>query len=117
MLLALGISGAPGAAQSAAPMNVFRSSSGCVASTVDPSVTICTPSAGQTVSSPVHIVALTNDSQTVNLMQVYIDGVKKYEVNASSLDTSLVMASGTHRLAVRASDGTIFKQVMYITVQ
>jgi hypothetical protein len=117
MLLALGINGAPGAAQSATPMHVFRSSSGCVASTVNPSVTICTPSAGQTVSSPVHIVALTTDSKTVNLMQVYIDGVKKYEVYASSLDTSLVMASGTHRLAVRASDGTIFKQVIYITVQ
>lgn len=118
MLLALGISGAPGAAQSAAPLNVFQGSSGgCVPSTVNPSVTICTPSTGQTVSSPVHIVALTTDSKTVTLMQIYVDGVKKYEVSASSLDTSLAMASGTHRLAVQAFDGTIFKQVIYITVQ
>jgi hypothetical protein len=114
MLLALGISGAPGAAQSAPPMDVFQ---GCVPSSVNPSVTICTPSAGQTVSSPVHIVAQTTDSKTVNLMQIYVDGVKKYQVYASSLDTSLAIASGTHRLAVRASDGTIFKQVIYITVQ
>jgi phosphatidylinositol-3-phosphatase len=118
MLLALGISGAPGAAQSAPPMDVFRSSSSaCAPSSVNPSVTICTPSAGQTVSSPVHIAALTTDSKTVNLMQIYVDGVKKYQVYASSLDTSLAITSGTHRLAVQASDGTIFKQVLYITVQ
>lgn len=118
MLLALGISGAPGAAQNAAPLNVFRSSSsGCVLSTLNPSVTICAPAAGQTVTSPVHIVAGTTDSNTVKLIQVYVDGAKKYEVLGSSLDTSLAMSSGSHRLAVQASDGTIFKQVIYITVQ
>jgi hypothetical protein len=118
MLLALGISGAPGAAQNSAPLNVFRSSSsGCVLSTVNPSVTICTPVAGQTVTSPVHIVAGTTDTNTVKLMQVYVDGAKKYEVLASSLDASLTMSSGSHRVAVQASDGTTFKQVIYITVQ
>ena len=118
MLLALGISGAPGAAQNAAALNVFRSSSGgCVLSTANPSVTICTPVAVQKVTSPVHIVAGTTDSKTVKWMQVYVDGAKKYEVLASSLDTSLTMSSGSHRLAVQASDGTIFKQVIYITVQ
>jgi hypothetical protein len=65
----------------------------------------------------VHIVAQTTDSKTVNLLQIYVDGVKKYQVFAGSLDTSLAMASGTHRVAVQASDGTIFKQVIYITVQ
>jgi hypothetical protein len=69
------------------------------------------------VTSPVHIVAETTDSNTVKLMQVYIDGAKKWEVFANALDTSLAMTSGSHRLAVQASDGTIFKQVIYITVQ
>jgi hypothetical protein len=50
-------------------------------------------------------------------MQVYVDGAKKGEVFANSLDISLTMSSGSHRLAVQASDGTIFKQVIYITVQ
>jgi acid phosphatase len=118
MLLALGISGAPGAAQYAPPLDVFRSSSsGCVPSTTNPSVTICTPGAGQYVTSPVHVVAETTDSNTVKLMQVYVDFVKKYEVASSSINTSLTMTSGSHRLAVQASDGTIFKQVIYITVQ
>jgi phosphatidylinositol-3-phosphatase len=118
MLLALGISGAPGAAQYAPPLDVFRSSSsGCVPSTTNPSVTICTPGAGQYVTSPVLVVAETTDSNTVKLMQVYVDFVKKYEVASSSINTSLTMTSGSHRLAVQASDGTIFKQVIYITVQ
>jgi hypothetical protein len=118
MLLALGISNAPGAAQYAPPLDVFRSSSsGCVPSSTNPSVTICTPGAGQYVTSPVHVVAETTDSKTVKLMQVYVDGVKKYEVASSSIDTSLTMTSGSHRLAVQASDGTIFKQVVYITVK
>lgn len=118
MLLALGITSAPGAAQSAAPLNVFRSSpGGCVPGSVNPSVTICAPAAGQSVTSPVHIVAQTTDSNPVKLMQIYVDGAKKWEVLANALDTSLAMTSGSHRLAVQASDGTIFKQVIYITVQ
>ena len=93
------------------------SSSSCNASTVDPSVTICTPAANATVTSPVHIVAKTTDSKPVNYIQIYVDGVKKYETSGGSLDTSLAMATGTRRLTVQASDGTIFKQTIYITVQ
>lgn len=119
MLLALGISSAPGVAQSAAPLDVFTNNSAtCVPNTANPSVTICTPRSGQTVTSPVHIVAETTDSNPVKLMQVYVDGVKKYEVGSSSLNALLAMTSGSHRLAVQALDHTtIFKDVIYITVQ
>src|SRR5438105_7863654 len=91
-------------------------SGACTLSTVSPSVTICTPTANSTVSSPVHIVAGTTDSKTVQFIQIYVDGVKKYEVKAKSLDTSLPMSAGTHRLTVQAYDGTYFKQTIYITV-
>jgi len=119
MLLALGISSAPGVAQSAAPLDVFtNNSTTCVPNTANPSVTICTPGSGQTVTSPVHIVAETTDSNPVKLMQVYVDGVKKYEVGSSSLNASLAMTSGSHRVVVQAYDNTtIFKHVIYITVQ
>ena len=80
--------------------------SACTLSTVSPSVTICTPTANATVTSPVHIVAGTTDSKTVQFIQIYVDGVKKYEIKAKSLDTSLAMAAGTHRLTVQAYDGT-----------
>src|SRR5207237_1303806 len=88
----------------------------CTLSTVSPSVTICTPTANSTVTSPVHIVAGTTDSKTVQFIQIYVDGVKKYQVSAKTLDTSLAMAAGTRRLTVQAYDGTYFKQTIFITV-
>src|SRR5437763_7144265 len=89
---------------------------GCTASTVSPSVTICTPAPNATVTSPVHVVAVTTDSKTVQFMQIYVDGVKQYQVSAKTLDTSLAMAAGTRRLTVQAYDGTYFKQTIFITV-
>src|SRR5438876_5268559 len=89
---------------------------GCTASAVNPSVTICTPASNATVTSPVHIVAVTTDSKTVQFMQIYVDGVKQYQISAKSLDTSLAMAAGTRRLTVQAYDGTYFHQTVYITV-
>ena len=52
-------------------------------------------------------------------LQIYLDGAKVYEVLASSLNTSLSMTAGTHRLTVQAADSTglIFKTTINITVQ
>src|SRR5438477_12867354 len=91
-------------------------SGACTLSTVSPSVTICMPTANSTVTSPVHIVAGTTDSKTVQFIQIYVDGVKQYEIKAKSLDTTLAMSAGTHRLTVQAYDGSYFKQTIYITV-
>src|SRR2546421_8627 len=91
-------------------------SGACTLSTVSPSVTICTPTANATVTSPVHIVAGTTDSKTVQFIQIYVDGVKKYEIKSNSLDTSLAMAAGTRRLTLQAYDGAYFHQTVYITV-
>src|SRR5438067_11874514 len=91
-------------------------SGACTLSTVSPSVSICTPAANSAVRWPVHIVAGTTDSKTVQFIQIYVDGVKKYEIKAKSLDTSLAISAGTHRLTVQAYDGTYFKQTIFITV-
>ena len=106
---------------SSSPQTVSLSGTGaspssCTLSTVSPSVTICTPAANATVSSPVSIVAGSTDSKTVTLMQIYLDGVKKYEVSGNKLNTSLAMAAGTHRLTVQAYDGAYFKSTINITV-
>jgi VCBS repeat-containing protein len=69
------------------------------------------------VSSPVSIVAGTTDSKTVQFLQIYLDGVKKYQVSGNKLNTSLAMTAATHRLTVQAYDGTYFKQTIYITVK
>ena len=102
--------------KSASAAVTVTASNSCTLSTVNPSVTICQPAANATVSSPVQIVAGTTDSKTVQFLQIYVDGVKKYEVNGKTLNTSLAMTAGTHRLTVQAYDGVYFKTTISITV-
>jgi PKD repeat protein len=76
----------------------------CTLNTTNPSVTICSPTANATVSSPVHIVAGSTNSAGVTSMKIYLDGVAKYSVASNKIDTSLVIANGTHRLTVQSFD-------------
>jgi len=95
------------------------SSAQCTLDSTSPSVTICTPSDGATVSSPVNIVAGTTDkASAVSFLQIYVDGIKQFQVNGGTLNTSLAMANGAHRVTVQAKDaaGTIFKKTVNITV-
>jgi hypothetical protein len=60
------------------------------------------------------------DSNPIKVLQIYFDGVKVYEVAASSLSTNVTMSSGvTHRLTVQAIDSTnlAFKQTIYVTAK
>jgi hypothetical protein len=94
-----------------------RRSSGCPISTVSPSVTICSPTNNSSVASPVKIAAGTTDTSTVYLMQIYVDGSKKYEVSGSTINTSVTMTAGTHRITVHAYSraNNIFKCTVYAT--
>jgi len=67
----------------------------------------------------VHVVAKSNDTNAVTLMQIYVDGAKKYEVAAASIDTNLALTAGQHRFTVQAKDktGQIFKKTILITVR
>ncbi|HEV2699694.1 MAG TPA: carboxypeptidase regulatory-like domain-containing protein [Terriglobales bacterium] len=97
----------------------FALTPSCIASTTNPSVTLCEPTANSTVLNSVHIVAKTTDSHTVTYTQVWVDGVKKYQVQANSLNTHVSMTTGvTHRVTVQALDNAsqIFKQTVYVTV-
>lgn len=91
----------------------------CTLNTASPSVTICAPTNGATVSSPVNIVAGTTDNaSTVKYLQIYIDGAKQYQVSSNQLNTSLPMSNGSHRVTVQALDaaGHIFKTTINISV-
>lgn len=90
----------------------------CPLSPVNPSVTICTPASGGTVTSPVRVVAGVTDSRRVTVLQIYLDGVKVYQVNSRTLDKSLPMAVGTRRLTVQARDSAAkwFKQTINVNV-
>jgi phospholipase C len=100
-------------------INLFATAP-CTLNTGNQTVTICKPASGATVSSPVNVVAGTTDTNTVTVIQIYVDGVDVYHVNnANQLNTSIAMSNGTHRLTVQAEDSTkaIFKSTENITVE
>src|SRR4051812_20336627 len=82
----------------------------CPLNPTDPSVTICTPANGSTVSSPVHVVAGTTSSKPVTSMWVYVDNVAVYNVKTNQVDTNLTIAGGSHTILVKAwnSAGVVF---------
>lgn len=96
-----------------------RSEAQCALNPVSPSVTICSPANGVTVTSPVSVVAGTTDTaHPVTAMKVYVDNVAVYTVQASQLSTSLSMSGGQHNITVNAwdSSGAVFKSTVIITV-
>jgi hypothetical protein len=71
-------------------------------------VTISSPASGATVSSPIKFVASAVSSTTypITAMRIYVDSVSMYTVNASSLSTSISLATGSHNVTIVAWDGT-----------
>jgi phosphatidylinositol-3-phosphatase len=91
-----------------------------VCSAATAGVTVCSPAAGGTTGTPVHVTAAATSSLApITTMRIYVDSVSKYNVDASSIDTSLVISAGTHNLVVQAWDstGAVFKNSRTITVQ
>src|SRR5579864_474300 len=84
----------------------------CTLRTLDPSVTICTPTGGN-VPSPVHVVAGSTDSNTVNAMQIYVDDKLVYQVLTNSIDTWIPLSVGNHRMQVKGWDknGAFYQNV------
>jgi hypothetical protein len=84
----------------------------CAPNPASPSVTICSPANGATVTSPVSLVAGTTDTaHPVTAMKVYLDNVVVYTAKANQLSTSLSISSGQHHITVNAwdSSGAVFK--------
>ncbi len=91
----------------------------CPLSTVDKSITICTPNDGATVTSPVNIVAgATDKTSKVTAMKIYVDNMSAYQANAAELNATISMTQGSHSVTVQAWDaaGAIFKKTITITV-
>jgi len=94
------------------------SSGTCTPSTTSPSVTICSPAAGSTVTSPFRVYALTTSSRTVTGMWAYLDSKGVASSQTNSLDAQVSAAAGSHTLRVRAWDytGFYFDKVITFTV-
>lgn len=81
-------------------------------------VTVCAPSGGSTMNSPVRFTAAAKSSLPITAMRIYIDSVSVYLTNAASLDVSLAVSLGTHNVVIQAwnSGGSVFKTPLTITV-
>jgi len=90
----------------------------CALSTVNRSVTICSPSSGSAVASPVRIIAGTTDVTPVKLTQIYLDGKKIFEQPLSAINVALPISAGAHRLTVQGLDtaSVFFKKTISVNV-
>jgi phosphatidylinositol-3-phosphatase len=118
---ALGMSTFPGSAASVYDMGgmfLSSTSTSCTASTNG--VTVCSPTSGSTVSSPVHVTAAAKSSlASITAMRIYVDNISVYATNTASIDTSLTISAGTHSMVVQAWDatGAVYKSSLSIQVQ
>ena len=105
---AMAFSSCPGAGAVAAPMADFFDT-----------VNIVTPKPDASVTSPLRVQATVTNSTPVYAMQLYIDDKLKYHANAASLNTSVPISAGKHRLVVQSWDtaGGIHKSGIYVTAQ
>ena len=89
----------------------------CPQSSVDPSVTICTPANGASVTSPAKVVAGTHSSAPVISLSIWLDGHKVFATGLSQLNTTVTMSAGAHHLAVQGINGNkqAFSQTINIT--
>ncbi len=76
------------------------------------------PANNATAHSPVDIMAQTNDPKPVRLLQVYVDGAKKYEAHLSGIAVKLPMSVGKHRVTVQEynTSNVHFAKTIFIDV-
>lgn len=114
----LAVQGSNGARQTFTQTINIAGPDGCQPLTIEPSENLCTPANNATVSSPIMVQAAAHMANTVNSSQVWLDGVKLYQVPSASVNTSITAATGTHRVTVQTIDvaNIIAKQTVYVTV-
>src|SRR5215469_8678710 len=78
----------------------------CPLSTVNPSVTVCTPTPNGLVQSPLNVVAGSTDSHTVTAMQIYVDNKLVTTAKASTINSFVALPVGNHLITVQGWDST-----------
>jgi CotH kinase protein/Bacterial Ig-like domain (group 3)/Bacterial Ig domain len=107
------------AAKSVSITVVSASGGSCTAPT-SPGVVVCSPANGSTVSSPVKVQAAAAITGSLDRMEVWVDGVKKYtEKTSKSLSTSITLAAGKHQFDFYAVNtaGTKWEKTVSSTVK
>ena len=94
------------------------SGSGCAAPS-SVGVHVCLPTSHSAGPSPVQVTAAARIAGTLNRMEVWVDGVKKFsETSSLNLSTGISLSTGSHRFDVYAVNnaGTKYETTVYSTV-
>jgi hypothetical protein len=68
-----------------------------------PGVNVCSPAKGDTVSSPVEATAAADVTGTIDRMEVWVNGVKKFSTfGTNALSTSITLPAGSYSFAYYA---------------
>jgi hypothetical protein len=90
--------------------------SACKVSTINHTVTVCHPSDGAVGLSPAHIVSHFTSSTAPSVSQIYLDNKLVFQVTGGSIDKSLALAPGEHRLEVKSwSKGQPFHNDFFLS--
>jgi hypothetical protein len=95
-------------AATACAQSPLRSGVSIAAPSAGEGVSVAAPTAGATVSSPVKFSASATaaSGRFITAMRIYVDSKNAYTVPAASINTSLAMGSGGHKLSIQAWDNT-----------
>lgn len=90
----------------------------CFGSLAFAGVTVTSPAPGATTGSPVQFVASASSGWPITAMRIYVDDQSVYTIQSNSLNTSVPLAAGVHRVVVQAwdSSGAVLKFPESITV-
>jgi hypothetical protein len=88
----------------------------CTLRTTDHSVTLCQPSDGAVLTSPVQIVSHATSSTAVDATQLYLDNVLVFQTTGGTLNRSQSLTPGNHLLEVKNwSQGKSFRNDFHVT--
>jgi hypothetical protein len=79
--------------------------------TVRYGVSVASPSAGESVTSPLHISAQANAATTIVAMAVYVDDVLKVRNSYATVDSTLALTAGQHNVVIQAWDSAMPQNV------
>jgi hypothetical protein len=89
----------------------------CPAGSTIPSVNVCSPTNNATVGTEVVVSATARSNNPISAMKIYDNGVSVYTFHDSSINISLILTAGVHKLNVKAWDttGAVFGTTVTVT--
>src|SRR6478672_531598 len=75
-------------------------------STAFAGVTVSSPAAGSTVTTPAHFVASASSTFPITGMRIYVDNVSVFATGAATIDTSIAMNVDSSFLVTQTWDST-----------